>query len=165
MKQKETEEFWEWFYQNHENFGEHLENSDLLAELDERIQELGPYSWEVGPGKTEKYALTISPNGDPDLLIETKEIVANSINCADWEYHYAKPKKDWHLIFEFKSQNGNTVQVDANSWTYTLFQYEDGMFDILIKADNISSFDDDDKMYAAEILLDGLMGFLGKNRK
>lgn len=151
-------QFWEWFSRNCQSFGVDFDNRVLLEELDNWISRLGDFSWEVGPGKVRENALIISPNGNVDLLQDTKEIVKNAKDCAGWEYYYAKPVKDWELIFDFETSEEEVVEVDASKWEYVLLQYEDGMFEIIIKVSGLRQLNESDKQVAAEVLLDGVLG-------
>jgi|SRR5450432_543111 len=151
-------EFWNWFSKNCQNFGDNFDNTSLLEELDTRILSLGDFSWEIGPGKIQENSLVISPNGDLELLQVTKMIIANSKNCLGWEYHYAKPPKDWELKFEYSTRSGEQINVDACNWKYILLRYEDGMFEIIIKTQSLSNMRYDDRLAIVEIALDGILG-------
>ena len=153
-----VKQFWEWFLENCQNFGVDFDNTELLEELDEWIRRLGDFSWEVGPVNAKGNALVISPNGDADLLDVTKEIIKNAKECVGWEYYYAKPVKEWGLIFDFETNEGDLVEVDASKWEYVLLEYEDGLFEIIIKASDLRQLDESDGQVAAEVLLDGVLG-------
>jgi hypothetical protein len=155
---KMIEQFWEWFSDNCHDFGDKFDNIVLLGQLDEWVNRLGNFSWEVGPGKEKKNALVISPNGNADLLQETKKIIASAKDCIGWEYYYAKPPKDWELIFDFETTDETVFEVNASEWQYCLLQYEDGMFEIIIKAPGLNGLNDTDKFATAEITLDGMLG-------
>jgi hypothetical protein len=157
-KTKKISQFWEWFFKNCKDFGVNFDNAILLAELDDRISKLGNFSWEIGPGREKDNALVISPNGDADLLEETKEIIKKARNCSGWEYYYAKPPKKWELVFDFETSNETFIEVNASEWQYVLLQYEDGMFEIIIRATNLNGLNETDKLTAAEITLDGVLG-------
>jgi len=151
-------EFWNWFSENCQKFDNDFENTDLLYELDKRINELGEFSWEIGPGITSPNSLVISPGGNIDLLPCTKEIIGQSQPCLGWEYYYAKPPKEWDLLFDFETRDGLKVHVDASLWEYVLLRYEDGMFEIIIEVTNIGELNENDKLAIVEILLDGVIG-------
>lgn len=153
-------QFWKWFSENCQNFGVNFDNVELLESLDDWVAQLGDFSWEVGPGKVKGNALVISPSGDGELLQDTKMIISNAKACEEWEYYYAKPpkEKEWKLIFDFETSEEEVVEVDASRWEYTLLQYEDGMFEIIIKTLDLQQLNESDKQTAAEILLDGLLG-------
>jgi hypothetical protein len=152
--------FWNWFSENCQLFGNHFDNIELINELDKQIVDLGKgqLSWEIGPGVNEDNALVISPNGNSDLLEYTKEIVANAKQCANWEYHFAKPPKQWDLVFSFQTEAGKTIQVDALEWKCILLQYEDGMYGTIICCSNLKKLNQSDRQMVGEILLDGILG-------
>jgi hypothetical protein len=152
--------FWNWFSENCQLFGNSFENAQLINKLDEEIVSLGngQLSWEIGPGINEANALVISPNGNLDLLEYTKTIVAKAKQCNNWEYHFAKPPKHWDLAFEFQTQGDKTIKVDALDWKYILLQYEDGMYGTVICCSNLEKISKSDRLMVAEILLDGILG-------
>lgn len=158
VSMSEIKIFWDWFSKNCKKFGAEFENAELLDELDNRVNGLGAFSWEIGPGKRKDYLLVISPNGDLDLLQSTKKIVDNAIACEGWEYYYAKQPKQWDLKFAFETNERKQIEIDASQWEYVLLRYEDGMFAVIIKASHIRHLDDTDKLTAAEIVLDGILG-------
>ncbi|PRY48074.1 hypothetical protein B0I27_1168 [Arcticibacter pallidicorallinus] len=150
--------FWEWFSTNYKNFGESFENEELLGELDRLITGLGNFAWELGPGIQAANMLIVSPGGQIELLSQTKEIVSYAPNIEDWEFHYAKPQKQWDdFIFDIYRDNGEKVEINASSWRYALLKYNDGMFGIIIKAD-LTELTTEEQITAAEILLDGVLG-------
>jgi hypothetical protein len=153
-------QFWEWFSENCYRFGAEFDNIELVEKLDDWIAQLGNFSWEIGPGKVKDNALVISPGGDVDLIQDTKLIISYAKACEGWEYYYAKPPKDkeWKLVFNLETSDGEVVEVNASHSQYTLLQYEDGMFEIIIKTPGLQQLDESDKRTAAEILLDGVLG-------
>lgn len=151
-------EFWDWFSKNCGSFGIDFNNTELLKELDRWITSLGNFSWEIGPGTDKENALVISPGGDLALLNETKRIVGEAIKSDSWEFYYAKQPKQWELKFDFETRDNAIVEVDGSRWEYVLLRYDDGMFEIIIKAPLLNQLDQSDKNAAAEILLDGIIG-------
>ncbi|PUZ22960.1 hypothetical protein DCC81_21330 [Chitinophaga parva] len=151
-------EFWEWFSANCQNFGQSFDNAYLINELDVWVQRLGGFTWEIGPGKTMENALTISPNGNLELLPYTKEIISMAPKCNGWEYYFAKQPKQWEMIFDFETESGNTIEIDASRWEYVLLKYEDGLYGVIIKFIQSDQLSDNDKIMAAEIALDGVLG-------
>jgi len=154
----DIKKFWNWFVQNCQNFGDNFENNTLIDELDRWVKRLGNFSWEIGPGIKKENLFVISPNGNLQLLPETKNIIDNSRKCDGWEYYYAKPAKNWNPIFEYENSDGENVRIDASSWKYILLKYNDGMFTVIIQAPQLNQMQDDDKLMVAEILLDGILG-------
>ena len=151
-------DFWDWFDENSDELAKASGYGSLVRQLDERVRRLGNFVWEIGPGLTKQHALVISPGGDLDLLEESKKIVGLAREKKDWEFHYAKPAKEWDMQFEFGISDGGPVSVDARNWEFVLLGYDDGMFELIIRAPEISLFEEEDRRAAAEILLDGLLG-------
>ena len=151
-------DFWKWFNDNQNNFGNKFENKELLEDLDEWIRKLGPFAWEVGPGISKANLLVVSPGNIFELLALTKEVVSYASQLRDWEIYYAKPPKNWDFEYYFQDTGSERLLINASNWRYILFQYEDGQFEILVEAGNISGLKDDEKLAAAEIVLEGILG-------
>lgn len=155
---KRVEEFWHWFLTAAPHFGEAFENEQLLAELDEKISSLGDFTWELGAGQVEPNALIISPHGDRNLLKETRAIVSRAPKVTGWEFHPAKLKKEWVPVFELNDAKDRPFLINAKHWRYALLKYPDGALEILVEAPNLAPLDDEYQRWAAEIVLDGLLG-------
>jgi hypothetical protein len=158
LKVKEVNSFWKWFSDNCGYFGQNFDNEELLDDLDNRINELGEFTWEIGPGTSSMNQLVISPGGDIDLLPYTKEIVSYAPVVFDWEFYHAKPPKEWEFIFDFEKDDGNAVEINASQWKYVLLKYDDGMFEVILQTRDLHGFSEDDKIVISEILLDGILG-------
>lgn len=150
--------FWDWFSKHSKDLGENFDNEKVLAEIDDRLMDLGGFAWEIGPGSKTKNQLVISPGGDLNLLPITKEIVSYAKTIPGWEFHYAKPPKEWDLMFDFEKDNGDVIGINASNWQYVLLRYEDGGFEIIIQTHDLDSLSEDDQLVASEILLDGILG-------
>src|SRR5690606_510950 len=101
--------------------------------------------------------LVISPGGNITLLPITRQIIAHATIISGWVFCYAKPPKQWDLLFNFQKKNGDVIEIDASSWKYVLIRYEDG-FDIIIQTNDLTKLGEQDKLFASEILLDGILG-------
>jgi len=152
--------FWNWFSQVANDFGSNFENEELIKELDRRIGQFGGFSWEIGPGVADpkNHSLVITPCGDKDLLPVTKEVVSFSPQIRGWEFFFAKPPKNWEKIFLVQDENGQDIEINANSWFYALLKFDDGTYDIIIKAPELEGLNEDLKYIAASILIDGEIG-------
>jgi len=153
-------EFWSWFAGACATFGERFENAAAVEELARRIAGLGPYSWELGPGRKDssQLLLVVSPGGNPELLPETRDIIALAPICPGWEFAPARPPKQWDLRASLDYEGMGTLFLDARSWRYVLQKRPDGMFRIVICAPEIADYDDSVKQVAAGIILDGELG-------
>jgi hypothetical protein len=155
----DVSEFWRWFVSVSDQFGERFENTPLLEELDRRITSLGPFAWELGPApKSSDSTLVISPAGRVELLRETKKIIDLAPPCPGWSFFPAKPPKEWERRFFMTDSKGKRVAVDASQWQYVLYKYPDGCFEIVIVAPDLARLAEEDRITAAEILLDGELG-------
>jgi hypothetical protein len=150
--------FWDWFAKHYIDLGTNFDNEKVLKELDDQLMSLGDFAWEIGPGTKIANQLVISPGGDVTLLPITKEIVSYAKNIPGWEFHYAKPPKEWDFIFDFENHNGEVINIDASNWQYVLLRYEDGGFEIIIQTHDLVGLNEEDKLTASEILLDGALG-------
>lgn len=147
-------ELWNWFTSVANDFGSHFENTSLLDELDHRVTALGPFTWEIGPADdSDDNVLVLSPGGQVELLAETKQIIALAPACPGWQFLAAKPRKRWDRKFFM-----GDAPVDASRWQYVLYRYPDGIYDIVIVAPDLMQFDEQDRLMAAEIVLDGELG-------
>lgn len=156
--QEKIREFWTWFATSAPHFGDSYQNEDLLAQLDSRVTSLGDFAWEVGPGRTAENAFVLSPGGDRALLAEARAIVGAAPSLPGWEFHSAKPPKDWKPRFEIQDANGQPFEIDASSWRCVLLRHPDGVHEALVEASNLDSLPNDYRRWAAEITLDGLVG-------
>lgn len=129
--EKKYKQFWDWFVQDRTRFERH-EISDQSVELiDQKINTLGNFAWEIGPGQLKSFSLTISPGGDCTLLPVTKKIISYAPSLNNWEFHYAKPIKEWEHYFNV-TISGKKIGVDISNWEYILFKSAKGTYDIQI---------------------------------
>jgi hypothetical protein len=156
----EIDNFWNWFTSVSNSFGDQFENEDLVNELDQKIRLLGDIAWEIGPGVIDpnNNALVFSPCGNKDLLPLTRLIVENAPDYFGWEFYSSKPPKKWKRYFLMRDDKGNDITINAANWRYSLLKYQDGKFDIIILAPELSKYSENFKNIAAAIVLDGEIG-------
>lgn len=150
-------DFWKWFSTLADRLATDYENKSILDTLNKKVLELGDFSWELGAGVQKENAFTISPNGDPDLLKQTKLIISLAPEFSAWELYSSKQPKQWELLFEIELESKSII-IDANKWKYVLFKFPDQTFDILIECLKLFELDEDNRIYAVEIALDGVIG-------
>lgn len=158
VQTKDYRSFWKWFLDNEARLSAPLSNRPLLKELQRRIRGLGDYCWEIGPGIAAAHALTISPGGDKERLAETQAIVLEAPEVDGWEFHSAKPPKDWKCRFEIAGADGKPLQIDATAWQCSLLEYPDGFHEVLVVAKSLGNVTEDYQHWAVEVALDGLLG-------
>jgi hypothetical protein len=98
--------------------------------------------------------LTISPNGQKNLIAREKEITDKAPSIDNWEFFsYKQPKENWD-----KASLGNNSNISASDWTYVLLKFPDNKFEITVKADNLKLLDLQTKELAVDLVLTNLLG-------
>jgi hypothetical protein len=157
MEQTKIEYFWNWFQKILPKLNAGDLKDDLIDEIDNKVLNLGPFSWEIGPGLIQENSFVISPNGNIELLEQTRKIIDLAPKVAGWEFHCSKPPKNWNFNFSFLDDNNKEINVNANDWEYVLSRYPDKTFDIYIKGP-YNSINEANISTAIEILIIGILG-------
>lgn len=145
--------FWEWFRRIADELGEDLRNEAIHDEIDRRLEGLGDVQWELGPGEREPYFLAISPDGDPDLLPLTRQIVALAPPIDGWEFLPARPARGPVDEFTMEGTRGQEITVRTGRWRYTLLRYPDGMLHVVLEQGAIEGADEGERYAAASLFL------------
>ena len=151
--------FWAWFSGIAAPLASDIENPSLLERLDKWILELDSrLSWEIGPGSSEPLRLVISPNVDLNMLPTARKIVSAAPVLDGWEFYSARRPKNWDykLLME-RSEGGNPVQLDASDWGFVLLQYPEGARELLLRANNLPTLNDDERWQAAAMTLESIL--------
>jgi len=156
------ENLWSWFVANESQIIDSFQNPSLanyiVENLDDLILDFGMFTWEIGPGRVKPWFLTISPNGDRELIRVSQKIIEHAPNLSNWEFNYSKPAKDWNRKFIIYDSNMNEQNIDASNWTYVVLRNEDGMINLILEATNIAHLDHDTASTAANILVTSEIG-------
>lgn len=158
VNRQKVKEYWSWFLSNKDVLENYSVDKRIVPLIDKHISRLGDYGWEIGPGITKKYSFTISPNSNEKRLKETIEIVELAPKLKDWEFHFAKPPKEFDYKIKLPNKKHQLQIIDGSDWQYVLLQYSDGKFEILIKALNLESFAEDIKVDAIYIMVESIIG-------
>jgi Arc/MetJ family transcription regulator len=146
-------EFWTWFSQHSDRLRSDSFDPKVLQSLDDTISNWD-LSWEIGPGISKENSLTISPNGDIQLLSLTQRIVDLALVLDSWEFYSSKqPKENWMNAIVYPN-----VEIDAYEWSYVLLRYPNDEIEILIKADDLRRLDVETKKIAVDLILTNLLG-------
>lgn len=151
-------DFWKWFTDNEKKLESDKITNQLVDELNHRILSLGDFNWEIREGIEKGNMLIISPGGDVSLLKETKKIIELSPALVNWEFYYYKPAKDWDFHFSLEEGNNIKRMINAGDWEYVLLKFPDETYDILIKADNLKFFQENERLVAVDIVLESILG-------
>ena len=160
MDPSDVRRFWAWFVDNSAALEGELERGagGRIEELDSRVRTLHPQlCWELGPGEQALNMFAISPSGDRRLLDLTDAIVSMAPQIEGWEFHAAKPPKQWKdraREFEY-----GEVRIDATDWQYGLTALnEREFFDIVWVAPNFDALRDLDSTAVGEFVLECEVG-------
>ena len=169
MNEIKTENLWRWFIANEQHIIDSVLNesvSDYIIEnIDNLILDFGIFTWEIGPGKIKPWFLTISPNGDSDLMKISQKVIEHAPNLDNWEFNYSKPAKDWDRKFIIYDSFMNEQNIDASNWKYVALQNMYGMIELILEATNIKHLDDDTATIAADLFVTNEIGEETKIRK
>lgn len=156
MDAAKVRRFWSWFVEGRTA----LERNERgrIDELDRKVRELDSrLSWEIGPGVRLPNMLAISPAGDRHLLDLTEAIVAVAPSVAGWEFHSAKPPKQWKDQTREFEYDG--IVIDATDWKYGLIAINEAVFfDIVWLAPNLETLRGVDSNAFGDLLLESEVG-------
>jgi hypothetical protein len=152
------DEFWNWFVANEEKF-RIITDPHLAREmLDNQILQFGVFSWEIGEGKSKPHTLTISPNGNANMLRRSQAIIGEAPNLKDWEFFAAKPARDWDYVLEMYDSFMVKQRINIADWEYLFRMTPNFKIRILIYAENIDFLDEDDKRSASDFVVNSIIG-------
>jgi hypothetical protein len=159
---KAIAKFWSWFADVAPELAGDFENEKLLEELDTRLSSFRGVAWELGPGATAEHALTVSPDGDAQLLPLTQQIIAHAPSIESWEFHFARQPRSSYLEFSlctrYEKESKSEIEIDARKWRYVLYQFPDGVFDLILEQSNLGGLGEEDRYTAAVVLIDSVLG-------
>lgn len=154
---KNIRRFWDWFSEHATELAETSIPEVLLTELEEKLFAICQLDWELGPGRCAPNMLALSPRGDRELLVITKNIVAQAPQLAGWEFHPAKPPRDWNLVFDL-IVGDKPVEIDGRLWEFIAYKFKDGTYELLFRPDASRRLAKEYLNYAATIIVDGELG-------
>ena len=159
-----VEEFWEWFAKEQawilillEEDG-HPDRERFVQAMNNWVLSFGRFKWEIGTGETKPYHLTLSPNGDQELLGRSRYIMAYAPDLPNWEFYHAIPPKEFEFEFSLYDENFEKHLIDADDWQAGLFLYPDLKVKIILQAENILHLDHQTQEAAANYVLMNLIG-------
>lgn len=159
--------FWEKFKQESDNiYNNYAEDSNICLLIDDMINFLGDYSWEIGPSITNdnKLSFVISPNLSSKRLKETEYIISLAPEIAKWEFNSAIPPKiEWNFKFKYNSaQLGIPIIIDGIKWGYKLNSLGNNFpYDIILYPPlDLKILSDFELEEISEILVEGVLGEL-----
>lgn len=163
-EKEKIEEFWDWFANNENHIKEVLTDDyhggrrSLVKNMDNQILQFGMFTWEMGPQGDKTYYLIISPNGNEELLETSREIINLSPEFDDWEFHYARPAKEWDLRFAVFDDFMEEHKIDASDWKFFLEKSKAKRVNIIVEASNLKHLDEETKLTAGNLVVTSLLG-------
>ena len=154
--------FWEWFVKHERQFREISDPVATRELLDNQVLQFGIFSWEIGEGRSKPHSFTISPNGDPKMLRRSEAIVGEAPELPEWEFFAAKPAENWDYIFKMFDSTMLQQTINASEWKYLIEIEEEQKLKILFYTENIDFLDADDKLSAADFVLNQTIGEMDK---
>lgn len=159
MDEEKILNLWRWFYANEQKIRESIdknlrnEQEIIVQNIDNLVLDFGMFSWDIGPGENKPWFFTISPNGDKELLLKTKEIIADAPDLENWEFNYAKPAKNWDRQLSVYDTQMEIQVLDTSAWNYVVLKEDTGRIKLLLEAFNINRLDDDTAINAANLFV------------
>lgn len=170
MKEEDEkiEAFWRWFVQNNSFIKDSIQGESakdratVVEKMNNYILDLGLFTWDLGLNDENMWFLTISPNGDSELLEISQRIMEDAPTHLDWEFHASKPAKNWNRIFFVYNEQMDELEIDANDWEFIATPAGDGKITLLLEARNIEMLDIETAEQAANVFLVNEIGELAK---
>ncbi len=150
--------FWEWFEEHEEKFRIITDPNGVREMLDNQVLQFGIFSWEIGEGHNNIHTFTISPNGNDKMLKRSEMIMDYAPDHHKWEFYAAKPSKDWDFTFEMYDSFMVKRTVDAADWEYIIRMTPERKIKLLLYAENVDFLDMDDKLVAADLVVNNIIG-------
>ncbi len=156
--------FWMWFVKNDELIRKALEHGSeankahLTRIFDNKVLEIGNFSWDIEEGNLRKYAFTVSPNRDRELLLLSKELVSRSPELSHWEFHYARPARTPDFSVRVFDEHMNPHHIGALHWKFLLTLKPNHTASILLEVPELGKIDHETCEEAADALITGILG-------
>ncbi|MFT7614597.1 MAG: hypothetical protein ACI9J3_003580 [Parvicellaceae bacterium] len=140
-------DLWRWFVSSENHIIKAIETGvgadDVVEKMNELVLSFGMFTWHIEKGESKKWAFTISPNGDGELLKISREVVLEAPILSKWEFYHGKqPKTNWDRKFVIHDSELDEQEIDASAWNYVLVPIEN-QFELILEATNIGHIDDD----------------------
>jgi hypothetical protein len=163
-KSAQINSFWKWFVDNEKRIRDLLDDNAVgdrdpfIQDMDNQILEFGMFTWEIGEGIAKPFFLTVSPNGNKELMDQGKLIMKSAPDLPDWEFNYAKPAKDWDFTFRLFDDNMIERNLNASEWKFILGQAPGNKVKVTIEAPNIVGLDYDTQLAAGDLVVTNMLG-------
>ena len=96
------------------------------------------------------------------MLRRSEAIVGEAPELPEWEFFAAKPAENWDYIFKMFDSTMLQQTINASEWKYLIEIEEEQKLKILFYTENIDFLDADDKLSAADFVLNQTIGEMDK---
>lgn len=146
--------FWQWFVKSEDSIKYCIENATnqevIVEQMNEHILNWGVLTWDIGLNDDGNWFLSLSPNGNKEMLEVSQKIMDEAPEHMGWLFFASKPALTWNRQFTAYDSYMDEQFVDASEWHYVIFEEEDGTFELIIEAKNCSQWDTEFAETAAE---------------
>ena len=158
------EAFWKWFVEKEEwireviDGDEHPDVEVLTHFLDNHLLGLGRFKWQIGPGDKGTHFLTLSPNGDEELLGLSKRIIFEAPVLNHWVFLPAIPAQPDQMTFVLYDEFGNEREIDTSNWIFVEEPIPGGKISLMLHPSNPGELDAETLRIAGEMSVSALLG-------
>ncbi len=109
MTSKAIRDFWAWFRARAPRLAELYEAKrfqQLSEEMNRRLDSISEeLPWEIGPGKSRTYSLTLSPEGNRQLYALIQKILREAPDLQDWEFYSSRQPRQPPRVIKLPERN------------------------------------------------------------
>lgn len=159
IQEEKIQAFWKWFIKNESLIKSCIENESsteqahIVEQMNNFILDIGMLTWDLGLDDSNAWFMTLSPNGDKELLEISQRIIENAPTQLEWAFNSSKPAKVWERTFTVYNNNMDEVHIDASSWHYVAQEETDQKIKLIFEAKNIQHLDEETAETAANLFL------------
>jgi hypothetical protein len=159
-RHKAITEFWGWFAANVgalTAFYERDQMDVVTQEMNRALDRVNDdLAWELGPGLTKEYMLTISAGGDDELRGLADEMIALAPTLPNWEFYAARPARPAPPAVQLPDTDES---FETKEWEFVAeVNAETGSLDLIIVSGDLARADKDAARTVVEIYLDHVLG-------
>lgn len=159
IQEEKIQTFWKWFIENEALIKSSIENESsteqahVVDQMNNFILDIGMLTWDLGLDDSNAWFLTLSPNGDKELLEISQRIIEHAPTHLDWAFHSSRQALVWERTFTVYNENMDEVEIDASSWHYIAQEESNRKIKLIFEAKNIQHLDEETAETAVNLFL------------
>lgn len=155
-----SKNFWHWFALNISSVTNMYSNrafNDLSKAMNRELDRVDEkLAWEIGPGKSKQYLLTISSEGNPRLRHIAETMIQFAPELADWEFYSSRPARQPAGKVYLPERN---IEFDTSGWKFIPSEHpEIGRLNLTVLDERLALSNREAALKAVSIYLDELLG-------